>query len=451
MDINSISPSLTGTSLTATKRGITDLARTSAANDSQVTNTIRALDAFRQELRTSLSAKFVTRFAAAEPSYSTFADAPGVKDVADEALGVAQQLVDRAPAKAAQSIIKFRISVSESAQAVRESLFGRGDVGSVGETEALIGRGLDAIGDQVAQTRESGASVLNVRSKITQNSTIKIRTQEGDFVQLKLQNIDALNARDEASFNADSTSSETRVSLRNATRVALSVEGDLNADEQAAIDSVISQATTIANEFFGGDIAAAFANAEAFEFDSEQLQRVKLNFRVREKTEISYAEQRTGTPVVAQPAPDISDVPESSITPKEASAPILPIPSPTKPAVGLDALQPIIRTPLAVPASDDSQPVETTDDVADATPTVPTAETALDTFFDLISDFLASTNDGFGSSDGGTLYYSDTFKLSLLRETLRVAAPADQQAEATTAADVIDQLESIEQQEQATV
>lgn len=450
MDITTISPSLTGTKPATTTSDLGNLARTTAANDSQVTNTIRALDAFRQELRSSLSAKFVTRFAPSEPSYSAVNGAPGVQDVANEALGVAQKLVDRAPAQAAQSIIKFRVSVSESAQSIRESLFGRGDIGSVAQTEALIGRGLDAIGERAAQTSESGASVLNIRSKITQNSTIKIRTQEGDFITLKLQNIDALNARDEATFNADGTATETNVNLRNATRVALSVEGDINAEEQAAIDSVISQASTIANEFFDGDIAAAFANAEDFEFDTQQLQRVKLNFRVREKTDISYAEQRTGIPADATlPAPDTSVAPTPVVTqpvvaPKEASAPILPITTPATIKTDIDALQPIIRTPIDVPA--------TTDEVADTSapePAVDTAtpttgnNTALNKFFELISDFLTSTSESFNAGADKSVYYSDTFKLSLLRETLLVSAPSDQASAATAATDVIDQLESV--------
>lgn len=111
--------------------------------------------------------------------------------------------------------------------------------------------------------------------------------------------------------------------------MVLRVSGDLNEKELAAITSVLEQAQKTAKEFFGGDIGAAFNQSQDFEFDAEQLARVRLCFRMHQVTNVSYAEVLERPAISAaeppltepQPAPN----PPLPAPPADGPAPVLPV------------------------------------------------------------------------------------------------------------------------------
>ncbi|MEM8547301.1 MAG: hypothetical protein AAGF46_03970, partial [Pseudomonadota bacterium] len=213
------------------------------------------------------------------------------------------------------------------------------------------------------------------------------------------------------------------------------------------------RAAEIADDFFGGDLSAAFANAEAFEFDTSELQRVNLRFRVDQKSRISYAEATQPVPVAS---PSVVDAPAAVLAP--ASKPEPAAPAPVIGIKPIENLEPIINRPQPVgepveikapEASADIDPVPVvaaTDEVAppveDATDTAAESKTALGEFFNFVSDFLRATTEAFqqGGPESTQLFFSERFKLTLLRETLVTAAPAADSDAAETAAGVIDKL-----------
>lgn len=438
-----------------TNTALSDPKRTQGVDDTSVSSTIRAVDAFRQELRTSITAKFFARFAPVVPAYDASASDTNADSVARETLGAAQQLVDQAPTRGARSIISFRSTVSESAQYLREALGARADIGDIDLTEGLINQGLTAIAARAENNVDATTSVLSIRSKITDSSSIRIKTQDGDEVNVRIVNIDALQARDAAFEDADGSVTRTSVSFRETNTVRVQIDGDIDDDEQAAIQSVIDQASAIADEFFGGDIAAAFNNAEQFAFDQEQLSLVNLRFKSTETTQASYAQSTTQSPVTPTPVAQQPITPQpapSPALPPEAAAPILPIEN-----VALKSAKEIPDALIFTPptnagtTTDDAAPIA--DAEAPAAPAAPAAATddnPLRQFFELVSSFLDSTRNGFDSANGqDTLFFREGFKLSLLRETIVVSAPESAQTAAETAAAAIDQFAAEDAQDTA--
>ena len=385
-----------------------------------------ALGVFRQELRMALKAHFKMKFAASQQGYAGMQNPATSDEVADEALGAAKQLVSESPVTAAKSLISFRAKVQETASYVRETVTAPNDVEDIDNVVAKVDEGLDGLEAEVANTRESSASVLAVDTRSRQRSTIRIRTQEGDVVKLMLRRVDNLSASDVAISNDSGSMTSTEVSVSSRSRMMLKVQGDLNESELAAIKNVFAKAEQIADEFFGGDIGAAFNSAQGFEFDTEQLARVNMRFKMRQVSNVAYAESLrpaalkpaeepavTSSDSVQRPVPEgqrVDDAPVATTAP--------PVAAPAEPAA---PLEPVTPEPAPAAALDVSS--------------------ALASFFDALSAFLQSVGEGFEAGQGSASFsyqYSESFKLDLLKAVFNTVAPeasADAAAKAETLID----------------
>lgn len=375
----------------------------------------RALGAFHQELRASLSIAFKARFAMLHQAYSGVQENVSPDDVAADALQTAKQLTAESPTTAAKSLISLKAKVHEAASYVRETI-GSDDSAEVDDAVAKVDAGIAKLEDEVANSRVSSASILEVDTRTKQRSTIQIRTQEGDIVKLSLRRMDSLSASDMMQSDGENTSTLTEVSVSSRSRMMLKVEGDLNDSELAAIQNVFAQAEQIANDFFGGDLQAAFASAEGFEFDTEQLARVNMRFRMQQYTEVSYRETTSTPRIVADPKPVAA----------------MPVP-------GLDAEQTPAAVEAPVPDIANSVPV-----VADAVEeSQPVVNDGFSSFIESVSNFLRAVGEGFAdrsSSQSVRLHYSESVKLEFLKAVLHAAAPEESESAAANAESVIDRM-----------
>lgn len=375
----------------------------------------RALGIFRQEMRFALKMQFHARFAALQQNYLQAAEPATTDDIAAETLGTARQAIAEAPTRAGKSIVALKASVQHAASIARGTVDQGDDVTDLDNAVARVDDGLNELHREAAVNRESTASVLSVDTRTKQRSSIRIRTQEGDIVHLELKRVDSMSASDVAVSNENGNATSTEVEVSSRSRMILRVNGDLNDNELTAIMSVFEQAENIANEFFNGDIGAAFNLSQGFEFDAEQLARVNLRFRMRQVTNVSYTE--------AMQRPAIEAAESTVVAPQsDASSSAQPVETPA-------AATPVDDVPAA------EAPAEPQPDVA-----APLADTsALAGFFDLVSSFLRSIGDGFDTNGAGSfrMHYSESFKLELLRTVIHASAPAESDNAAANADGII--------------
>ncbi|MDJ0701140.1 MAG: hypothetical protein QNJ07_14930 [Woeseiaceae bacterium] len=367
----------------------------------------RALGIFGKELRLALMAQVRARFAQWHTGYGAQQPAASADDVADEAVAAAKQVALEKPTQVAKSMVSFRSTVRESAEYARNTVGEADELVEVDDAVRKVEAGLDELEQAASANRESSASVLAVDMRSRQRSTIRIRTQEGDIVRFALKRVDRLSASDQAVTDKDGFMALTEVELSSRTRLMLRVKGDINASELGAIKNVFAQAEAMASEFFNGDIGAAFAMAEGFEFDVEQLARVNLRFRSQQVSDIAYRET-----VVAPVAGPSESAPEPAAVAPQPGAERSPSSTPPEPA----------KLPEVTPAVEDAAPVEqpvAADDIG---------ESALEGYFDALSGFLRSLGEGFESSSV-RYHYSESFKLRMLESVMHTMAP-DESADA---------------------
>ncbi|MDH3351954.1 MAG: hypothetical protein OEM51_10430 [Gammaproteobacteria bacterium] len=362
----------------------------------------KALGMLRQEIRQALSAHFRLRFAAPPAEYLANAAELKPGDVAADTLGAATRLAGRSPLDASQTLADLRQQIEGAAGSVRE-FSGDADFDDLDEAVARVNDGLDDLDGQAARNTEASVSVLSAESRLKQQSTIRIRTQEGDIVRFDLRFTERVSANDVAVTDGDSTFASTQVEMSSRTRMVLKVNGDLNEAELAAIQNVFTQAESIANEFFDGDLAAAFDMAAGLEYDTEQLARVGMRFREKLVSTVSYAAIGAVAP---QAIPEPIPVDAGIIEPAAMAPP-----------------EPIVPEQVTEPA------------------TAPPDDDAISQFMDLLANFLQSINEGF-ELDSGALslrfHFSQSFKLEILKSVLQVSAPEDSGSAADNAVALID-------------
>ncbi|UTA49373.1 DUF5610 domain-containing protein [Simiduia sp. 21SJ11W-1] len=117
-----------------------------------------------------------------------------------------------------------------------------------------------------------------------------VTTQEGDKVQISASSF--FKANYAANGNGASAS------LRQGESFQLKIQGDLNEDELAAINDLLGQVNDLADQFYGGDLQAAFESALALDFDANEIAGFALDLQ---QTQVQKVRTTYGQPAQASP------------------------------------------------------------------------------------------------------------------------------------------------------
>lgn len=164
---------------------------------------------------------------------------------------------------------------------------------------------LDVNGDEQPPAEESTTNT-NLEYRRRQATVLKIRTQEGDVVKLKFRSVEKTSIEAGQQVDGETVVSNLEIASSSRTRLLISVKGDINDAELAAIQSVAEQASQLAGAFFSGNINDAFQAASDFAIDGSELARVSLRLSVREQ--LSFAQTAvTNAPAAVLPPAEAAD------------------------------------------------------------------------------------------------------------------------------------------------
>ena len=228
-------------------------------------------------------------------------------------------------------------------------------------------------------------SVAALRYRRSERTALYIETQEGDVVRLRIKVRSALDAKVGAS-KGEVNLEEMRVSARSDVKIRFSVDGDLNAEELAAVRSVVAQASGLAAELFAGDAPEAFATAAALEIDGAELARVALKLSVREHLTYSWRGSYRPAPAPLPPKPE---QPEPAPSEPATDAPAAEPPAPAAETPTAASAAPAAASGAVVDATDTpAEPVTADAAPADA-PRPATSTDSTSSALDTIAKFLA--------------------------------------------------------------
>jgi len=253
-----------------------------------------------------------------------------------------------------------------------------------------------------APATDAFAASVQVARK--ERGSLVLTTQDGDVLRIRFRASERqkLELAGVNTGDAQAASAQWSSSARSRTRVE--VEGSLDAGELKAIEDFVGKVDTLANEFFEGDVEAAFAAAAALDYDAGEIAGFSLKLSMRESVRASAVQHTTAAATgnaarVAPPPPRTMEDASSTAAPP--------------------------------------QTVSTTPAPADTTAAAPgTASDPMQTVQDFMQRMLR-TADAPLSVGGFKLAWSA--KLTLAAEVVTVAAPAGAQKPGTTLlSDVLD-------------
>ncbi|MCA9739164.1 MAG: hypothetical protein R3E98_19850 [Gemmatimonadota bacterium] len=268
-----------------------------------------------------------------------------------------------------------------------------------------------AVGAGPAEPSGAAAALSYRRSE---RFSLIIQTQEGDLVRLSFKTREAVDlAAGQVEAGGQSAGSVT-LTARSNSRLSMTVEGNLSADELAAIQDTFDQAAALAEEFFAGNVQGAFDGASALQIDAEQLARVSMKAGLKEKVTyaaISFGSQPAASLPPAQAAPaappsDPEPAPVSSAPPPAAApAPAPEVEEPADP----------VATPAATTGPAEGGATAAGEESGEGTEPRPSSEPLR-----IIGGFLGrlaeSFGGGFGDAEGGVLGFS--LKVRIFESTL---------------------------------
>jgi hypothetical protein len=144
---------------------------------------------------------------------------------------------------------------------------------------------------------------------------LRLVTQEGDVVRIRLRQSEGFEARSASTGAA----AYAEVSSYTRSRFSIDVQGALSEEELTAISGVLGQVDALTRSFYSGDVAAAFADGAALDFDPAVLADVAVRVTQTEQIRVAVASSTLSGPSVA--APTVAMAPEAEPMPAPARLP----------------------------------------------------------------------------------------------------------------------------------
>jgi hypothetical protein len=205
-----------------------------------------------------------------------------------------------------------REGIERGFQEARDVLQGlgvlQGDIAAnIDRTYELVQEGLESLlGGASAAAGDSGpvaaAQVSALRSasySTSQSTSLVIDTLDGDRVTIEIDKQASASRSVFAASDGVTQVSGFQVGREASVEFSFHVEGELDQEEQRAIESLIKRIDKVSDKFFNGQMQAAFAKAGKLKFDSSELAGFSLDMNSTQTYQAVAAYQQSSPEPVA--------------------------------------------------------------------------------------------------------------------------------------------------------
>lgn len=174
-----------------------------------------------------------------------------------------------------------QIGIDDAVDELKETGIFNSDIEEgINKSKEGIFDGLDKFEENLFNPQPSSVSVTQAQYvSLSNNAEYSFTTAEGDEVVISFA--DAFKSQSASSYQR-SENNEAYVSESSQSRelsFSMSVNGDLNEDEQEAINDLMENLQSVSNTFFSGDLDKAFEEAQELGLGNEQLVAFSMDLR----------------------------------------------------------------------------------------------------------------------------------------------------------------------------
>lgn len=159
-------------------------------------------------------------------------------------------------------------------------VFNDGMEEGINKSKEGIYNGLDKFEESLFNPQPASVNISQAQYvSMTSNAEYKFTTAEGDEVSISFA--DAFESQSASGYQQNSNSESFASSSSQSRQVSfsMSVNGDLNEQEQEAINAMMEDLQDLSKTFFGGDLDEAFEQAQELSLDSDQLVAFSMDLR----------------------------------------------------------------------------------------------------------------------------------------------------------------------------
>lgn len=271
----------------------------------------------------TLANRLAERLGLAPDALSGKRDAFSPEKVASVVLGFIEQRLQKEeaagadPAKLQALMTQARDGVEKGFAEARKILDGMGVLqgkvaADIDDTHQRIQEGLGDLGKRFdpATLEAAGNSRVAASSErtaaVAQTFEMAVTTRDGDRLRISVAQASASWSHTRAVATSDgNTAALVASSQSGSVQIGawqVSVEGELDEQERAALDKLFAQVQDLSDKFYAGDLAGAFDRAMALELDGEQLASMSLRLTqssVRQATDTYSAVAEQGGQVAS--------------------------------------------------------------------------------------------------------------------------------------------------------
>lgn len=151
------------------------------------------------------------------------------------------------------------------------------------------------------ETKDTGVvsskmSLQAISTSISHTADIQITTKQGDVVTISLnESLNTSQGELQAEQGEDNITAFNK-NIETVSGFTISIEGDLNEDEQESLANLINKMSKVTDKFFKGNAHAAFKHAQKVGFDTEQIAGFSMDLRQEKSVQAVTAYQQTAMP-----------------------------------------------------------------------------------------------------------------------------------------------------------
>lgn len=133
-------------------------------------------------------------------------------------------------------------------------------------------------------------------TSIHHSADIQITTKEGDVITINLNESKSSRSHALQAEQGDNNISVYSEVNSSASSFNISIDGDLNENEQKSLTDLINKMSKVSDDFFKGNVESAFKHAQKVGFDIEQIAGFSMELRKEKSVQAVTAYQQTAVP-----------------------------------------------------------------------------------------------------------------------------------------------------------
>lgn len=156
--------------------------------------------------------------------------------------------------------------------------------------------GLAKMQDDSPQTTETVMALQSMTSASSRSAQMQIETSDGDIVTIDFSQVMTSSRTAFEGQGAGMSVSAYQEDDAMSSGFNISIEGELDADEQKSIKKLMQQMHKVSNQFFNGNGKAALKHALKIGFDAEQIAGFSMDLSMQRSMQAVSAYQQTANP-----------------------------------------------------------------------------------------------------------------------------------------------------------